>query len=156
MADFGLSDIVSVAQTCAIIAALVVTLYFSRRQLQAFSTDLETRVLNDLDEKFHHIGDILVDQPDLVATIYKSPTGVGKEVPFAYYVMFFCAHIHHMRDRGILQDNEWTGWLQWMRNAFRYGDIGRAWKEAEMGQWFDPAFRAFVDRELLAHATAPT
>ncbi|MCI4339902.1 MAG: hypothetical protein L3K06_00950 [Thermoplasmata archaeon] len=153
MVDIGFSDLLSLAQTCAIIAALLVTLYFSRRQVQAFAMDLETRVLNDLDEKFHRIGDILIERPELLPTIYKTETALGKEVPFSYYVMFFCAHIHHMRERGILRDNEWTGWFQWMRNAFRYGDLGRAWKETEMGQWFDPSFRTFVERELLATPT---
>lgn len=44
----------------AIIAALLVTLYFARRQIQALGVDLETRVLNDLDEKFHRIGEIFI------------------------------------------------------------------------------------------------
>jgi hypothetical protein len=152
MADLGLSDLLSLVQTCAIIVALVATLYFSRRQVEGFTKDLESRVLNDIDEKFHSIGEILVDQPDLVQTIYTTPTNQGKEVPFAYYVLFFCAHVHHMRERGILQDNEWVGWLQWMRNAFRFGSLGRAWSLGEMGQWFDPSFRSFVEAELLPHA----
>ena len=156
MADFGFSDLLSLVQTSAIIVALVSTLYFSRRQVQAFARDLETRVLNDIDEKFHAIGEILIEQPELVQTIYRSPETLGKEVPFAYYVLFFCAHLHHMRERGVLQDNEWTGWLQWMRNAFRYGSLGRAWTEGEMGQWFDPSFRQFVDVELLPHVGPKT
>ena len=154
MVDLGLPDLLSLVQTCAIIVALLLTVYFSRRQMQAFKVDLETRVLNDLDEKFHSIGEVLIERPELVQTIYNSPQTQGKEVPFSYYVMFFCAHIYHMRERGILQDNEWTGWLQWMRNAFRFGDLGRAWTATQMGQWFDPAFRRFVDGELLPHVGA--
>jgi len=71
-------------------------------------------------------------------------------VPFAYYIMMFCAHVFHMRQRGILQENEWVGWLQWMRNAFRYGSLSKAWKEIGMESRFDPAFLQFVKIELLS------
>jgi hypothetical protein len=155
MADTGFSDLLSVVQTIAIIAALLVTLYFSRRQMQAFTVDLETRVLNDLDEKFHRIGEIFIERPELVQSIYRTTAHVSSEVPFTYYVVFFCAHIYHMRQRGVLQDNEWEGWLQWMRNAFRLGTLGQSWTEANIGSWVDPAFREFVERELLAPGSRP-
>ena len=51
MTGLGLSDALTLVQTIAIISTLVMTLYYTRRQLHAFSVDLETRVLNDLDEK---------------------------------------------------------------------------------------------------------
>jgi hypothetical protein len=149
MSDLGFSDLLSLVQTLAIIAALGITIYFARRQIQAYETDLETRVLNDLDEKFHRLGEIFIERPELIATIYQTPTKPGLEVPFNYYLLFFCAHIFHMRERGILKDNEWTGWLGWMQNAFQYGTLRTAWKDAGMAMWVDPAFRAFVDRELM-------
>src|SRR3989442_10567976 len=31
----------------------------------------------------------------------------GAEVALAFYVMFFCSHCYHMRQRGILTDNDW-------------------------------------------------
>lgn len=154
MSGFDLSALLSLVQTIAIIAALLVTLYFSRRQMQALSVDLETRVLNDLDEKFHRIGEIFIERPELVQSIYRTPQGVGPEVPFSYYILFFCAHIFHMRERGILKDNEWAGWLQWMKNAFRLGSLGATWKSTEMAGWVDPAFRQFVERELLPPSDA--
>jgi hypothetical protein len=149
MTDLGLTDIASLVQTIAIIVALLLTVYFSRRQIQAYAVDLETRVLNDLDEKFHRIAEIGIARPELIHTIYHTPDNVTSDVPFAYYVTFFCAHIFHMRERGILQDNEWAGWLGWMKKAFREGTIGATWREADMGAWFDPAFTAFVNRELV-------
>ncbi|MCI4363009.1 MAG: hypothetical protein L3K13_01705 [Thermoplasmata archaeon] len=155
MADLGFADLLSVVQTIAIIGALVMTVYFSRRQIQAFTTDLETRVLNDIDEKFHRIGEILIEKPHLVQSIYQTPTVTGADIPFTYYVLFFCAHLHHMRERKILQDNEWAGWLQWMRNVFQYGELGRQWVEAKMESWFDPSFREFVRTELLPHVRPP-
>lgn len=152
MSDLSLGDALTLVQTFAIIAALMITLYFSRRQVQAFATDLETRVLNDIDEKFHRIGEIFLERPELVRSIYQSPETVSVDTGFAYYLMAFCAHIYHMRERGILADNEWVGWLQWMKNAFRYGTIGHTWKATQMESWFDPAFQRFVDQVLLGEA----
>ena len=149
MAELGFSDLLSLVQTVAIIAALVVTLYFSRRQVRALAVDLESRVLNEIDEKFHRIGEVFIERPELVSTIYRLPTTPDVEVPFTYSLLFFCAHIFHMRERHLLADNEWDGWFQWMRNAFAFGTIGRSWTEGRMGPWFDPAFQAFVEKELL-------
>ena len=149
MADVGFSDLLSVVQTIAIISALLVTLYFSRRQIQALAMDLETRVLNDLDEKFHRIGEIFIERPDFVRTIYDTPNVPRVEVAFGYYIVFFCAHIFHMHERGVLRDNEWIGWLKWMQNAFQFGTIRKSWTEEGINNWVDPAFRDFVARELL-------
>jgi len=144
MAGLGLSDVLTLVQTIAIISTLIMTLYYTRRQLHAFSVDLETRVLNDLDEKTHHLVEIFMETPSLIKMIYDIP---GKrETPedaLAYYVNFLCSHIYHMRERKVLSDNEWEGWLQWMKNAYRYGKIGKFWKENEMESWFDPSFKNF-------------
>src|SRR5207247_7995098 len=78
---------------------------------------------------------------------------VGAEIAFAFYVMFFCAHCYHMRQSGSLSDNDWAGWLQWTKNAFQAGLLGRYWKEAEMQAWVDPAFREFVNREILGSSS---
>ncbi len=41
----------SVAQMIGIAGTMVLTLYFSKRQIHSLSIDQQTRVLNDLDEK---------------------------------------------------------------------------------------------------------
>ena len=43
------------AETVGIIATLFVVLYFSRKQMQSLSVDVETKVISDLDEKIHGI-----------------------------------------------------------------------------------------------------
>jgi hypothetical protein len=149
MVDLVISDLLSLALTIAIIATLLITLYFSRRQIQAFATDLESRVLNDIDEKFGHMGDILYERPEMINRIYKLPNTPGPAAAFAYYVMSFAAHIFHMRQRGKLKDNESEGWHQWMKNAFQFGTIGQDWTDGRMEMWSDPEFRAFVRRDLL-------
>jgi len=55
MVLIGLSDTLSLTQSIRIVGTQILTLYFSKRQIQALSSDTETRVLNDLDEKFHNM-----------------------------------------------------------------------------------------------------
>jgi hypothetical protein len=53
-----------------------------------------------------------------------------------------------MRQRKILSDNDWAGWLQWMRNIFRKGTIKETWTQVETDRWFNPAFQNFVNTEM--------
>ena len=150
MVELGFSEILSLVQTVAIIVAIVIAVYFSRLQIRALATDLEARVVNDLDEKLHRMGETFMERPEFVRVLYDSPEARSHEVAFAYSVMFFCAHCFHMRQRGILSDNDWAGWRQWIQNAFQHGRLGTYWKEAEMQAWVDPAFRRFIDQDILA------
>ena len=58
-------------------------------------------------------------------------------------------HAYAMRQRKVLNEIEWTGWLQFMRNCFQQGTIGETWKQLEPVRWFDPAFQNFVNKELV-------
>ena len=53
----GFPDMLSMAQTIGIVGTMILTLYFSKRQIQSLSIDQQTRVLNDLDEKFHKMAE---------------------------------------------------------------------------------------------------
>jgi hypothetical protein len=48
----------------------------------------------------------------------------------------------------VLKDNEWTGWLRFMRRAFEQGTIAKIWKTVEPGKWLDPAFEELDNKEL--------
>jgi len=65
VSEIGFSDTLSLAQTIGIVGTMILTLYFSRRQIQSLSTDVETKVLNDLGEKIHRMGEMLIDRPQL-------------------------------------------------------------------------------------------
>jgi len=55
-----------------------------------------------------------------------------------------------MWKRKVLSDNEWTGWLRWMKSAFEQGTIKDLWKtNIDMEKWFDPDFQNFVEKELI-------
>ena len=150
MVDLGFPELLTLVQTVAIIIAIIIAVYFSRRQIETLSVDLEARVMNDLDEKLHRMGEIFMEKPEFVRMLDDSAVGLGAEDAFAYYVLFFCSHCFHMRRRGILGDNEWAGWLQWTKNAFQRGKLGKYWKETKMSDWVDPDFRTFIDREIIS------
>jgi hypothetical protein len=54
-----------------------------------------------------------------------------------------------MRQRRVLSDNEWTGWMRWMKSAFEQGTISEIWKNIGVEKWFDPAFEEFINKELI-------
>jgi hypothetical protein len=49
MTEVGIAEYFGMAEALGIIATLFVILYFSRKQMQALSVDIETKILNDLD-----------------------------------------------------------------------------------------------------------
>jgi len=53
-----------------------------------------------------------------------------------------------MRERRILNDNKWAGWLQWMKNCFQQGTIKEHWRNIESEKWFDPDFQNFINKEI--------
>jgi hypothetical protein len=102
-----------------------IVLYFSRKQAQGFTLDIETKVLNDLDEKVRKMAEIIIEKPSMQKVMYKLEKP-SEELAFAYYILFISSHVYSMHQREVLKDDEWTRWLHWMRNCFRYGtlDIG--------------------------------
>ena len=47
VSEIGFSEVLSLAQTIGIVGTMVLTLYFSKRQIQSLSIDQQTRVLNE-------------------------------------------------------------------------------------------------------------
>ena len=118
--------------------------------MEVLSVDIETKILNDLDERMHQITNIMIDRPELIKVVSKVESDWSSEVAYAYHILFTFAHVFHIRTRKVLSDNEWTGWLRWMKSSFDQGMIKEIWKnKIEMEKWFDPAFQEFVDKELI-------
>lgn len=63
MTEIGLAEYFGMGEAIGIIATLFVILYFSRRQMQTLSVDIETKVLNDLDERMHEITYVGIKRP---------------------------------------------------------------------------------------------
>jgi hypothetical protein len=146
---FGFADLLSFVQTAAIIGTMVMTLYFSKKQIQGITVDVETRVLNDLDEKRYRISELMIDNPELISVVAGPTSGSKPEHVIAYMVAMVSAHAFHMRERKIISDNEWLGWIEWIRNDFAQGTVRRDWIDLKLGQWFDPKFRDFIDNKII-------
>lgn len=156
MVEVGIAEYFGMAEALGIIAAVFVVLYYSRKQMQALSVDIETKVLNDLDEKIHGLTQIGVQRPELIKVISNVKSDWSPEVAFSYHILYTLAHAFHMHQRKVLSDNEWTGWLRWMRAAFQQCTIAEVWNNnIEKEKWFDPAFEEFINREVIA-ASATT
>jgi hypothetical protein len=144
----GFSDMLSIAQTIGIVGTMVLTLIFSKRHIQSLSSHQQTRVLNDLDEKVRKMAEIIIEKPSMQKVIYKLDRPL-EELAFAYYILFISSHAYSMRKRNILNDEEWTGWLHWIKNCFKYGTIGEQWSQIRSEGWLNPAFENFVNREII-------
>ncbi len=127
---------------------MILTLYFSKRQLHSLSIDQQTRVLNDLDEKIHKMAELVIERPTIQKVI-DNQEKPSEELAFSFYVLWVCAPAYAMHQRNVLNDNDWIGWLQWMRNCFRKGTITEIWKQVESEKWFNPDFQNFINREIL-------
>jgi hypothetical protein len=58
MSEIGLAEIFGMGEAIGIIGTLFVILYFSRKQTQSLSVDIETKVLNDLAERMYALHQI--------------------------------------------------------------------------------------------------
>jgi hypothetical protein len=61
-----------------------------------------------LDEKFHNIAHLAMEDPSIQRVIdaHGNPT---KELAFLFYILWICSHADAMRQRRVLDDNEWSG-----------------------------------------------
>jgi hypothetical protein len=123
MSELGLVEYFSMAEALGIIATMFIVLYFSRKQTQALSVDIETKVLNDLNEKMQGLAQMAIERPKLIKVLSNIQSDWSAEIAFTYHILNTFAHVFHMRQRKVLSDNEWTGWLRLMKSAFEQGKI---------------------------------
>jgi len=147
--DIGITDVLSIAQTVGIVGTLLIALFLSRREVRELSIDIETKVLSDLDEKVHRLEEHLWERPELARVINNAPA-LSAEAVYAYDVLNVFSHAYDMHERKVLNENEWFGWLQWMRTCFRLGTIKEHWKQFQQSQWYDPSFDDFINKQVIA------
>jgi hypothetical protein len=137
------------AEALGIITTLFVVLYFSRKQMQSLSVDIETKVLSDLDEKMQGLTQMAVEKPELIRIVSDVESDLTQEVAYTYHILYTFAHVFYMRQRKVVSDNEWTGWPRVMRSCFEQGKIREYWQsDLELEKWFDPTLQEFVNKEL--------
>lgn len=69
MVEVGIAEYFSIGEALGIIGTMFIVLYFSRKQMQSLSVDIETKVLNDLDERIHGLTQIAVERPELIKLV---------------------------------------------------------------------------------------
>src|SRR5215469_1252573 len=152
--NIEISDVLSITQTIGIIGTLLLAVYFSRRQIKDLSVDTETKVLSDLDEKMHRLEEHLLERPEL-ARVINNVQSLSPEGVYSFDVLNVFSHAHDSqsgtRERKVLNDNEWYGWVEWMRTCFRLGTIKENWKRIQESKWYDPAFEDFINKEVVAY-----
>ena len=85
--------------------------------MQSLSVDLETKILNNLDERFVTLTREAMDNPELIKVVSKTEVMYTPELAFSYHVLYLLAHGFHMRQRGVVANNEWAGWTRWTTNS---------------------------------------
>jgi hypothetical protein len=146
----SIEGLFGIGEAVGIIATLFVILYFSRKQMQSLSIDLETKILNDLDEKINGLTRMMVDNPELIKVVSKMESHFTPDLAFSYHVLYTFAHAFHMRQRAVVSDNEWSGWFRYIKSAFQHGEIYEIWKNnIDLEKWFDPSFQKFINEEII-------
>jgi hypothetical protein len=149
MVELGLVDYFIMGEAVGIVATFVAVFYYSRKQMQKLSTDIETKVLSDVDEKMNDLTKMAVEKPQLIKIVSNVESDISEEIAFTYHLLHTFAHVYHMHQRKVVSDNEWTGWLRMMRSCFEQGKLREYWEsDLELEKWFDPSFQEFVNKEL--------
>ncbi len=86
-------------EAIGIIGTLFVVLYFSRKQTQSLSIDIETKVLNDLAQRMHALVQKAIERRQLIKEMSKVESNMSPESAYAYDIMFTFAHVFRMRQR---------------------------------------------------------
>src|SRR5205823_7547706 len=97
----GIAEYFGMAEALGIIATLFVVLYFSRKQMQSLSVDIETKVLSDLDEKMHGLTQMAVEKPQLIRIISNNESDLTAETAYTYHILNAFAHVFHMHQRKV-------------------------------------------------------
>ena len=69
MAEFALVDYFIMGEAIGIVATLVVSFYYSRKQMQKLSVDIESKVLSDMDEKVNDLTRLTIEKPQLMRVV---------------------------------------------------------------------------------------
>ena len=96
-------------------------LLFKEASQRTITTDIEIKVLNDLDDKLHDIPELTIARPEVGELLDRESANQGPKESIAMYVLYIYAYAFHMRQRKVLRDNEWAGWIWSVRAAFRKG-----------------------------------
>jgi len=149
MAEIGLVDYFLISEVIGIFATLIVVFYFSKKQTQKLSVDVESKILNDLDIKLHEMVEMAMASPEITDIVDKDAVKLGHKEAFAMNLLYTYSYAFHMHQRNVLKGSEWEGWIRTITATFKKGTIGEYWKTIQPEDWFDPEFQHFIDNEII-------
>ena len=97
----------------------------------------------------HRLEEHLLERPEL-ARVINNVRSLSPEAVYAFDVLNVFSHAYEMRERKVLNDNEWLGWMEWMRNCFRLGTIKEHWNRMQENHWYDHTFEDFINKQVIA------
>jgi hypothetical protein len=103
MVEIGIVEIIGMGGALGIIGTMFIVLYFSMKQSQGFTVDIETKVLNDLNEKVRKMAEIIIEKPSMQKVMYKLEKP-SEELAFAYYIysILTCQYFSSLLMKGII------------------------------------------------------
>lgn len=94
MSELGIAEYFGIGETVATIAIFLITPYYSQREIRNLRVDVETKVLNYLNEKIHGMGDMMMIQnPQLIRILDRDFSERTPEMALAYYILYMCARM---------------------------------------------------------------
>jgi hypothetical protein len=93
MVELRLVDYFIMGEAVGIVATFVAAFYYSRRQMQKLSTDIETKVLSDLDEKITDLTRLTIERPQLMTIVSNVDSYQTEEMAFTY-LFYRPLHMH--------------------------------------------------------------
>ena len=96
MAEFALVDYFIMGEAIGIVATLVVSFYYSRKQMQKLSVDIESKVLSDMDEKVNDLTRLTIEKPQLMRVVSNVDSYQSEEIAFTYHLLQTFAHVYDM------------------------------------------------------------
>ncbi len=149
MSEIGLFELFEMGEAVGIIATFIVVLYYSRKDSQKISVDIESKILNDLDDKMHNLSEITISNPELGEIFDKGAGSQSAKQACEMYALNVFAHAFHMHQGGILRENGWNGWIRTIRSTFRKGTIEDYWRASHLETLLDPDFQKFINNDII-------
>ena len=78
MVEVGVAEYFGIGEALGIIGTMFVVLYFSRKQMQSLSTDIQANVLNDLGDKYLKMVERVMEDPSM-QRVFDSETKFSRE-----------------------------------------------------------------------------
>jgi hypothetical protein len=102
MVEVGIAEYFGIGEALGIIGTMFIVLYFSRKQMQRLTVDIETKVLNDLDEKMQTLTQMTVDRPELVKILNKDESDwTPRDRICLSYFVYLCTCVSYVAKKGI-------------------------------------------------------